>query len=233
MLRLFILLCLLLVNSSLFAQKFMLGFSVSPNISWSNSKHGYFVNNNYYYTQPFTTYSSLMSESKLAPGVAFGAGVNLGIYVGNRFFLLTGLEKTAMTYYSKVNTLIYYSRYAANGNLNVKNNNYSWELPLLGNFLLGDKSQKVSFFLTAGFMAGANTLQIVNSKDPDARTIAVSSSQLSAKYYLDAVLGAGWKFNLNQKVSLLLMPDFKFKLTNTSTQTLNTLLLRTGLMYNF
>jgi|GEM_PF-3354803 len=225
--RLIFLLSLLIVTSQLVAQKrFMIGISVNPGISSStihyaahstattinNSSSGSVV-----YNSKVITYQS--QTIKYSPAFAMGAGLDFGVYLSSRFFLLTGVERTVRVfgYNAFTNSKITYS---------------SWEIPLLANYIVTNKDKKVSLFISGGFAVGAYTSQVlkIDGQISQYTYLANPSNDL---YYINAVVGLGCKINVNERLSLLVIPNFAYKITDTQTQTISTTSLRTMLMYNF
>lgn len=170
---------ILLVNTSLFAQvKFTAGVSLNPNLSFD--KFGY--------------------QSK--PGFDMGAGVNAGVYLGRRFLILTGIERMREKYLTNANSSIYTS---------------SWDIPLLINYLLSEDGKRISLFFTAGAVGGKYDLS------EERNLFGVKYNP----YYLSPAVGLSCKINLIQKLSLF------FSLTDLNQKDINSISLRSMLMYTF
>ena len=236
MFRIIFLALSLIINFNSIAQtRFMVGISVDPNISWSTIQTNNYVrtlqnpnstNTNQNGNSIIITNTTIVyraASEYYSPGVSIGAGLNFGAYVGKKFFLLTGIERTKRMF---------------NGQSVYDNQNLlcnSWEVPLLMNYMLTEKYNKVSFFLSGGFTGGIITSEVTKAYD---QVQSLPLSSLDSHYYLNAVAGVDCKINLNQRFSLLVIPQFSYKITNTNSQyiygqTISTATLRTMLMYNF
>lgn len=209
----------LIVAPAIFAQsRFMVGVSDNPNLTWGN-----------YYSQQ-TNYN--ISSIRHSPQIYVGAGLNIGIYLSKRFFLLTGIEGTAKAFSYKD----YYITYIDNAYDKYTVTSFSWEVPLLLNFILSKKPRRLSFFYTAGFTGGVCTSLSINKaagvNSPPTSIIEIGN-QIPNRYYLDFVWGEGCKANLSKKFSILIIPNFSYQITNLENMKLITFTWRTMLMYNF
>ena len=212
MCRFFLVLAILLAGASVFSQsRFMAGVSVNPNLT----------------VQPI--YSLDGSKPSL------GAGANFGMYLGKKWFLLTGFEAQEMSHFMKGTYLGYAPNspyYYPNVTYNFKSTTtmHGWDIPLLANYMLTNKNKKVSFFLTAGLSYGRTTYLRSYGYDsggnPTNSSYTFSGNELRRPYGMGIILGFGCKVNLNEKYSLILIPDYTDK-------DLKRLELRTMLVYNF
>ena len=196
------LLAFCLLSYSLFSQKCMVGISVNPNMTLSR----------------FGTPGDMNHNAAFS----IGGGANYGVYLGKRFFLLTGLELTNVENLMKSNNIFNYSE---------KVIYRSWVIPLLGNFMLTNRNRKVSFFLTAGVVLARCTLikteeTSAGSSNHNFTTIEKGKEILNPNY-ATLLAGGGCKINLNQKFSLLIIPNCKLY------NWLRALEVSTVLMYNF
>ncbi len=234
MLRTFFLLAFFLaISTSLFAQRGMIGASINTDFTYTSSYTLYNSDPNYSYVE------------KRLPAFSLGGGGCLGLYFGKRFFLLTGIERSARAFV--VNT-----KYTPNNNSNnnanspftdnIKQTFYSWEIPMLGNFMLTNRDNKVSFIISGGFLGGAYSLETYKEKYSSGNTVttgltASPEKQMDTKLYLDGSLGIGCKINLDDRVSLFFIPNYRHTLTSMQeygqTFKLNTITVRTMLVYNF
>src|SRR6185437_4593988 len=198
--KILLLTILLLVSFSGFSQvRFMLGLSGSPNIAVG-------------------TFASQggVSYGTYSPGFSIGGGVDVGLSLGKRFFILTGLERMNRKY----------SFQQSGYPVTFTEIDRSWEIPLLANFILShDPESTVNCILTAGFIGGN-----INAVSDGTLTI---SSGISNPRYLDAALGVGAKINFNENLSLMLLPNIRYQLTNANYNTIYTASLRTMLIYTF
>lgn len=184
----------------------MAGVAVNPNFTISPD-----LNNKYYY-----------------PGGSFGVGANLGVYLGKRLFLFTGIEETKVLFFAKGSYTI--SSQPSPAPYSYKNTSVfsSWEIPLLANYMLTNKSKRVSFFLTLGFLAGRYISIKYNHVVNEVDYISLEKGREIRKPNLDVLLvGAGCKINLNKKYSLFIIPDYRTVYTGRVAE------IRTMLVYNF
>jgi len=224
MVRFFLVITFLLANAAVFSQvKFMAGVSASPNVSV-----GTFTNHD------FNNYSHY------AQGYSLGGGANVGLYLCKRFFILTGLERTARTFsfQDKSSNPIYYTNPGFGGDyLKYKDTYHAWEIPLLANLILSAKEKNVSWFLSGGFVGGKTT--VINATVTDLNfsgsnyQLKAIGKDITSPYYLDAALGLGCKVKFGEKVSLLVIPNVRYQLTHANYSSMYTTSLRTMLMYNF
>ena len=221
MFKTLLLLSFLLVNTIGFSQvKFFAGLSASPNVAV-----GTFAN------QSSDTYSD--KYGKYAQGFSIGGGINGGVYLGKRFFILTGLERMGRKY-------SYHETFSdAYGNLTTDKyteTDHSWEIPVLANVLLSGKESVVTAFLSAGFIGGKTTK--VNGTGASigggtTSTFSGSGSQIFDPYFVDASFGVGAKIRLHERLSLLILPDIRYQISHPEYNTVYTATLRTMLFYNF
>jgi len=186
MYKLFCLFVILLVYSGAFAQtKFMAGVSVSPDVTLSPD-----VNYKHYY-----------------PAFSTGAGANFGMYFGKRLFLLTGIEVIGISYFSQGSYPIPPASVYNYKNTTIAN---AWDVPVLFNYMVTNKTKKVSFFVTAGLSDGRyisiKNDQVVNGVDYK----STEKGKEIKRSYGGLIAGLGCKVNLNEKYSLLIMPDYNY-----------------------
>jgi len=149
-------------------------------------------------------------------GISMGGGATMGVYLCKKVFLLTGAELIATRQSYTV-----YNTYKTTAQQNF------WDVPLLANYMLTDAAKKVSFFLTAGAAFGERTKQHYTSNDvglyPSNATY--TGKEIHDRGYAGAIIGAGCKVNLNEKLSLFVLPDYRGVPDMAE--------VRTMLMYNF
>ena len=191
--------------------KFFAGLSASP-----NAAVGTFAN------QGGSTFGNY------AQGFSIGGGIDGGVYLGNRFFILTGIDRLGRKY-----------SYHQDGSSTPKitETDHSWEIPLLANIIVSHKEDGVATcFISAGFIGGKTTNvngTVAASPGVGSSTFSGSGSQIFDPYFVDASFGIGAKFKLHEKLSLLVLPDIRYQISHPEYNTVYTATLRTMLFYNF
>ncbi len=231
MIRIVFLLAFTLLYKPLLAQtKFMIGVSINPNLSYITLK-------------PQTYGDTYQSFNHLSPGFSLGAGLNFGIYLSDKFFLLTGVERTVIRNSYQVNemdsvppSVIYGVTYITPNTYLVSKSyitNFSIEIPVLGNYMLTDKNKKISLFLSGGVVTGVftKTKNKIEQNNSPSYTIINKIPLSMQNSYIDAELGVGCKINLNSRYSLLVIPNQRFRFNSNGTSSITT--IRTMVMYNF
>ena len=201
MFRTIFILTLLLVTTSVFSQsRFMVGISVNPNLSFHQSDYNLHYN----------------------PGFSFGVGANFGIHLGKRLFLLTGIEKTGEYYKGKGNLPV------ASGNYGTTENIRALDVPVLFNYVVTNTTKRIYFFVTAGIYYGRYTYISHNEIDRNSFIYSFTErgKEIINPAYGGFIAGFGCKINLNEKYSLLIIPDYNSRIPTLVE-------LRTMLVYNF